>query len=238
MTLTPAQQQLIANKLEGMHILPGIGTIESTCSIAAINLALSGELTDSIPECMSPVIGKWIIVIQDAMPSRIRNSSEWKALLPLAAGTGREHEKKRAKMVLNWMWNALALKQVTADEGGYGGAWAKMIGLKTPMAAANASRAAALAHKKSANAYYHSCASAAEFAESALDAYAKSSFPAHAASFAASAASDASTYYLIEATTDCSHDAANSVSYAKLETFYWDTVNPTEFLSNLIILEE
>jgi hypothetical protein len=47
------------------HTLPsGVGTKESACSLAAINLALSGELTDEIPDCMSDVLGTAAMVLQ------------------------------------------------------------------------------------------------------------------------------------------------------------------------------
>src|SRR6476661_3832939 len=82
------------------HLPTGIGTKEEACSIAAINLALTGKLTDRIPECMSPVIGKWIIRIQDAMPDEMRNSAAWKALLPAAAGTGRDREADRLRIIM------------------------------------------------------------------------------------------------------------------------------------------
>jgi hypothetical protein len=78
------------------HTLPsGLGSKESACSIAAINLAVSGELTDEIPDCMSGVLGTAAVVLQDAMPSEMRNSLRYKTLLPDMAGTGREHEQER-----------------------------------------------------------------------------------------------------------------------------------------------
>jgi len=46
-TLSPEQQQKIADYLKGRHIPMGLGTKEEACSIAAINLALTGELTDA-----------------------------------------------------------------------------------------------------------------------------------------------------------------------------------------------
>src|SRR5690606_14402171 len=97
----------------------GLGSRERACSIAAINLALSGDLTDDIPECMSPTIGRWIIQVQDTMPAEIRNSAEWRGLLPLAAGTGREHEEERRAVILDWMWGTvLPSLQGLADERG------------------------------------------------------------------------------------------------------------------------
>jgi hypothetical protein len=59
------------------HILPkGLGTKESACSIAAINLAISGILTDRIPDCMSDVLGKATIRLQDAMPEKCETACD------------------------------------------------------------------------------------------------------------------------------------------------------------------
>ena len=98
-TIDADQRQAITDFLEGRHIPSGLGTAEEACSIAAINLALTGELTDHIPDCMSLVIGKWIIVVQDAVPDELRNSAEWRRLLPLAAGTGRARADEEARQV-------------------------------------------------------------------------------------------------------------------------------------------
>ena len=142
-TLTTEQQQAISDYLRNRHIPQGIGTAEAACSIAAINLALTGELTDRIPYCMSPVIGRWIIYIQDAMPDSIRNSDEWRTLLPLAAGTGRDREGQRLQIIMNWMWSTvLPTIQPIADKHGFGLAWETMCKEKTSAAAAAAAAAA------------------------------------------------------------------------------------------------
>ena len=107
MTLNDADRSKIAEYLKGRHIPAGIGNEEAACSIAAINLALTGRLTDKIPDCMSEVIGNWIIATQDAMPDHMRNSEEWRALIPDAAGTGREHEDKRGAIITDWMWSTV-----------------------------------------------------------------------------------------------------------------------------------
>lgn len=125
-TLTAEQTQAIAETVTRMHLPEGIGTAEAACSIAAINLALTGTLTDDIPECMSEVIGRWVIITQDRMSDEARNSAAWKALLPLAAGTGREREQERLAIALDAMWEALAWVQPTADRHGFGGAWTTM----------------------------------------------------------------------------------------------------------------
>jgi hypothetical protein len=115
-TLTEQQQNAIAEYLASHELSRGLGTGESACSIAAINLTLTGKLTDIIPECMSEVIGDWIIVIQDGMPHDLRNSAEWKSLLPLAAGTGRKHEQERIAILVDHLWAVvMPLMQSMAD---------------------------------------------------------------------------------------------------------------------------
>lgn len=101
-TLTPEQQKAIAAMLAEMPLSRGIGDRFSCCSIAAINLALNNRHTDDIPMCMSPVIGNWIIRVQDEMPWEMRNGATWKGLLSLAAGTGREFEQERGLIASEW----------------------------------------------------------------------------------------------------------------------------------------
>src|SRR5688572_22602969 len=106
-TLSLEQQANIANYLKDRYIPKGIGNEAAACSIAAINMALTGELTDRIPDCMSPVIGRWIITVQDGMPDAMRNGSRWRELLPFAAGTGRDREHERIAIILDWMWGTI-----------------------------------------------------------------------------------------------------------------------------------
>lgn len=142
-TITTDQQQAISRLVSGMALSKGLGDKDNACSIAAINLALTGELTDRIPPCMSEVIGRWIISVQDAMPSQMRNSSEWKRLLPLAAGTGREREHERLAIVMKWMWSdVLPTLQPLADQRGFGEEWRTMLEKRTRFAAATAKSAA------------------------------------------------------------------------------------------------
>jgi hypothetical protein len=143
-TITIEQKTAIAEKLRDMHLPVGLGDKENACSIAAINLALSGKLTDDIPDCMSEVIGQWIITTQDAMPDEMRNSDRWKSLLPLAAGTGRDKEKERLAIIQDWMWKTvLPSVQPLADERGFGDVWRSMTTERTKAAARAAAMAAA-----------------------------------------------------------------------------------------------
>jgi hypothetical protein len=168
--MNPLDTQKIADVVNRMHLPSGLGTHENACSIAAINLALTGELTDHIPTCMSEVIGRWIIVTQDAMPDAMRNSPEWKRLLPLAAGTGRAHEKERLNVLLNHMWTvALPLLQPVADARGFGDEWRTMTTEKTAWAARTATRAASAASAEWAARAAAAATRAAEWAEWAAE---------------------------------------------------------------------
>ena len=204
------------NKLEKYletHRLPsGLGSEESACSIAAINLALSGELTDSIPDCMSNVLGKTTIKLQDAMPDEMRNNSRYKKLLPDMAGTGREHEKERLSILLDWLWSVVLPKlQPLADKHGFGTEWRNMCEKRTSIAADAASAASAAAYAAYAAARDASAAAAAYAAYAADDA---------AASYAAS------SY------------AASAAAYATYDTNLWNEVDPIGVLERMTYLED
>lgn len=117
MALTTKQSEDLKNLLGRVELGEGLGSPSMPCSIAAINIALSGELTDEIPDCMSLVIGKWVIAVQDLMPHGTRNCRQWKELLPLAAGTGRDREKEEARynLLADWMWERV-LPRVSTDK--------------------------------------------------------------------------------------------------------------------------
>ena len=188
-TITTKQQTAIAAKLKDMHLPRGLGDAESACSIAAINLALTGELSDNIPDCMSPVIGQWIIHVQDAMPDAMRNSIQWKSLLPLAAGTGRAHEQERLEIILGWMWDtALPVLQPLADKQGFGSEWQHMCTQRAAEAAWAAKAAKAAATWDAATRAAGYAAGAADYAAVAASAAEAAGFAANAAAAAAAAA--------------------------------------------------
>ena len=207
-TITPDQQSSIASTLAGMPVIPsGLGTRESACSITAINLALSGTLTDTIPDCMSSVIGQWIIRIQDAMPADMRNSACWRGLLPLAAGTGRTCERERLAIAIDWMWGTvLPLLQPIADKGGYGEPWRTMTTERTQAAAAAA--------------YAYAAADAACAADAAYAAAADAAAAAAAYAAAADAAAAAAAYA--------------AVAYAAARTTFWHAADPCACLERMI----
>jgi len=128
-TITQEQEEKITSFLKDHTLAYGLGTEASACSVAAINLSLYNKLTDEIPDCMSDVIGSWIIAVQDEISSEMRNSEQWKNLLPLAAGTGRDEakEEKRSKIVIDFVWELLKQYQPIADKDGIGDDWLAMI---------------------------------------------------------------------------------------------------------------
>lgn len=211
--ITTEQLNKLREYLATHHIPSGLGTKEEACSIAAINLCLTGELTDSIPDCMSPVIGGWIIRIQDKMPDSIRNSDKWKELLPLAAGTGRTKEKERIEIIIRLMWNELSRVQYIADKYGFGKEWLEMTNNKNKESSLKARRAAAsysvdadLKSRRSADAYAY----------------------AFAAAFAAASDSDSDSDYY--------YDAAYAYAYAVAYDAdnYWQRHDPCGLLEKLI----
>ena len=211
----------------GRIIAEGLGTRENACSIAAINLALDGRLTDHIPNCMSFVIGSWILSIQDFMPHECRNSQQWRALLPLAAGSGRDPdaERQRLRCTLDWMWSTvLPHLQPLADSNGFGPDWAAMTRTRT----AAESCMTALAARKVAEARKTTPA-ARKVAEAACNAATAASHAACAASCYTCAHDHA------EAADAAAHAAAHAADAARpAEAAAWNHFNPVHLLERLV----
>lgn len=204
-------RRLIRQQLKGRTIVKGMGTKEAACTISHINLALTGRLTDEIPECMSSVIGRWIIIVQDAMPDEMRNSKEWRQLIPYAAGTGRGHEQELSGIILEWMWTVvLPSLQSCADSQEFGGEWRTMTTERTSHAATAAA--------------YSAYSAAAVYAYSGAYYAARAAAHAAAATWAADAAAAAysAAYAAYAARGAAADDAA------------WATFNPPQLLARLI----
>jgi hypothetical protein len=201
------------------HTLPkGLGTKESACSVAAINLAVSGTLTDDIPDCMSKVLGKATIRLQDVMPEELRNSERYKALLPEMAGTGREHEQERLDILNDWLWSVvLPQLQPLADKNGFGSEWQTMCKLKTVRAADAAAYAAADAARAAAGDY------------TAADA------AAYVADTAAAAARATAAYATADA-ADTAATAARATAARADARDFWETVDPIGVLERMTYL--
>jgi hypothetical protein len=239
-----------------MNLRSGLGDEHGTCSVAAINLALTGELTDKTPLCMSPVVGKWIVVVQDSMPTQIRNSQRWKSLLPSAAGTGRLCEQERLALILHWMWDSvLPTVQAIATEHGFGEAWARMTTERTVWWAAEAKVVAAQQCRKSAPcsvATTWSAREAADAASWAAERWARTGAAADAldlhvaqrgaTGLAARAAVEAA-FALRSAAADAAKESKRSArtSNAAVEAAWvaaWEEFDPCLLLEQLIIVGE
>jgi hypothetical protein len=221
-TLTQKQEQQIVEWLaEHPTLTQGVGNAEAACSVAAWNLALTGKLTDKIPDCASEVIGRWIIAVQDRCPPEHgRGHPEWLRLLPLAAGTGRAHEAERLAIVLDWMWSTvLPSVQSIANQDGFGEQWRVMCETRT-MGAAEAASWAAYAGRYAADKVYEGNAAhyAASYAANAADV--EYAVDGYAAAFTAYAA-----------------DAVDAVMYAA-DKDAWATFAPIEVLRKLIAVTD
>lgn len=228
-TITPEQQQAIAAFLDGRTIVSGLGSDEAACSVASINLALTGRLTDEIPDCMSRVIGLWIIQVQDSMPDEMRNSDEWRRLLPLAAGTGRKHELERQELVLDWMWGALSTLQPLVDQQGFGDPWRQMCELRTAEAARRARQAA-----------YDAAAEVAHLAADAASDAAAVGRACHIVNVVADAASAAVAAYCACDIADSAYRAADAAAFTVVDDDgnTWQQMNPIGLLERLVAVSE
>jgi hypothetical protein len=205
------------------HTLPnGLGYRESACTLAAINLAMRGKLTDDIPACMSNVLGKATIQLQDAMPAEMRNSDRYKALIPNMPGTGRAHEAERLAVLMDWMWTVVLPQiQPIADQYGFSESWQKMCKEKTVDAARAAARAARAASY------------AARAAADAAAVAARAAYAADAAADAAAAARAARAVAVADAVAAADASAADA---SAARNAFWVSVDPISVLERMTYL--
>lgn len=137
------------------QISRGRGTKDEMSSFAAINLALRGKLSVAPIKCASLVAWYWGSAIQDVMPHFVRNSDEWRSVLCLVPGTGRDvaEEHQRLEIVMDWMWT-IVLPQVRdiAKELCYASEWNHMLRKRSTFSAVDAAERAA---KRAANKCAH-----------------------------------------------------------------------------------
>jgi hypothetical protein len=157
------------------------------------------------------------------MPDELRNSTEWKTLLPLAAGTGRDLERERLDIILDHMWGqALPLFQPLATKYGFGTEWQAMCKERTAAAA----RAAFDASKDISPTVYAAANAASSDATNARMAPGAIIYAAHAADAAAYAAS-----YVAAARYAA---AAAAAAAASASITAWTAVDPVGLLRRLI----
>jgi hypothetical protein len=162
-TITDAQRTRLARAFASPALrlsrgLGAAGPVDSgeRCTIAEINLVLTGTLSDDPHPCISEVIRRWVIAVQDAMPDELRNSPAWRSVAPLIAGTATDDERveqKRRDMIVAWMWDRLADEAVLAAlPDAVRPTWDRMLAERTS-SRAYAAYAAAAAIRAAGNAY-------------------------------------------------------------------------------------
>ena len=207
--------------LNNKNLCAGLYGPDTTCSIGAINLALTGTIDDRIPDCMSSIIGNWILIIQDKMPDYIRNSKGWKKGLIKVINTGKRpaDEIRRMDLLLNnLLTKVLPTVQPIADQGGYGPEWLQMCDKRTPWAAYAV--VAALPNDLYSMSQYHISAyyAASEAAYALSCVLGPDAEPDHSASCVASSTGK----------------AASSTWEFRSNSNFWDHINPVELLHQLI----
>lgn len=124
---------------ETIHLGMGVGTLDDErCTMAAINLVLTGVLDDGGHPCVSEAIRYWVIRIQDVIPDWIRNGVAWRTAAVGIAGSAAppDVELARVQMLLTWMWDRLADPAVLAGVPvGIRPAWDVMLRERTAAAA-------------------------------------------------------------------------------------------------------
>lgn len=118
----------------GYTIPAGVGTREAASSMGAIYMALTGKLANKRPPCMSYVIGRWIVFVQDRIPQKARDDCEWRNLLRLAARSRPEGELelKRLDVVIDWVWETvLPTLEPVAEKYDIGMNWRRVLARRT-----------------------------------------------------------------------------------------------------------
>lgn len=230
MQFTKEHQKKLEDYLKDRKIPSGLVWGGEACSVAAINIAINGKLTNDIPDCMSVVLGKAVITLQDAMPSEIRNSDAYKAILPDMAGTGREHERERLSILRDWMWGVVLPQiQSIADRHGFGKEWHLMCQDRNAKAARVAT-AAAVAKAEAA-------ADITPYAEATARA-AEAAAVAKAVDAAASKVVDAAMAAEAEEAADAAAMAAEAKIWASrpvkgAKEKFWKDVDPIGLLTKM-----
>ena len=215
MELTQDQQKVKALLDAHPHLSRGIGDEDEMCTIATVNMALTGELTDDLHPCVSPIIHQWVRVTQDAMPEAIRDSNEWRECVPLIAGSVASDEIERARLerIMAWMWDALGDEAVLAAvPEDARPAWDYMLSERT--AAATVTAVVAIR-------YAVAVAPAAARADAVAAAVAAAAATSYATAAAADAAADATRYAAVA--TRAADD-------------YWGRRDPAGLLAELVAM--
>jgi hypothetical protein len=212
-----------------LTLISGLGNADGgpasgeRCTIAEINLVLTGKLSDDPHPCISEVIRQWVIRVQDRMPDSIRNSSAWRGASVGIAGSASTPgvEQARRQMVMDWMWERLGDEAVLeAIPAGCRAAWDRMLSERTCEASSEA--------RRQLRAAAASAAAADDAAYVAAAAYSASAASSAAASAAAAA------YVAASAAAYSASAAADDAASAAARQAFWERSDPAALLTRLI----
>jgi len=125
--------------LSTIPLAHGLGTVDEPCTIAAINLQLTGELTGGDPTgCMSVIVRRWTIRVQDLMPAEMltpddEHGRRWREVAPMIAGSKHNGppNEQRAAILLDWMWGCLGWEWETWVPSEVHDAWRRLLEERT-----------------------------------------------------------------------------------------------------------
>ena len=127
-----------AETLAGLKLVHGVGEAGdgTACTESALQLALTGRLTDDLHPCVDPAVHRWVIRTQDRLDEATLNGP-WKELAPRIVGTAGLPD--RLGKIMETMWDALA--SLTFKDAEANAAWQKMLELRTKEACLTARQA-------------------------------------------------------------------------------------------------
>ena len=91
-------QSQVATFVTAATLGQGLNDSQTPCTIAAINLTLTGRFTDNCPECMSPELCDFVVILQDSLSHECRNSPEWKSVIPLLLNTKDQNAEIKSRI--------------------------------------------------------------------------------------------------------------------------------------------
>jgi hypothetical protein len=135
LTITQAQLKAIQTRFATHETCHGVGDMVSASTVANFNIAMTGKVTDSRPDCMSKVCHAFIIRLQNKIPLYRLNSPAYRAIAPYLAGTGNAYEAERLAIILRWMRDTvLPLLEGVPDMHNYAKRWLEACQESTPLA--------------------------------------------------------------------------------------------------------
>jgi hypothetical protein len=151
--ITQETREQVARECATRRMVTGTGDHgEGTaCLMSAVNLGLTGRLTDKHHPYVSEAVRGLVVGLHDSLPDAVRSGQAWRSLGPLMLGTGDDgHDDERVRMILGWVRGSV-LSDDTASAAAYAAATAYAYDYATAYARAAASSVARAAAARAAD---------------------------------------------------------------------------------------